>query len=141
MPVEYPTLSVLVGELGVLPRAVRSELRRSFRAAGETALTKARSNAGWSSRIPQAISLRTSTRGPRTGVALRVDPRVPHARPYEGLRRGGGRTFRHPVFGGAEWVTQATRPYLRPAVDSVSEVVMSAARDAVQSAARSAGFR
>lgn len=140
MPVEYPTLSVLVGELGVLPRAVRSELRRSFRAAGETALTKARSNAGWSSRIPQAISLRTSTRGPRAGVALRVDARVPHARPHEGLRRGGGRSFRHPVFGEG-WVIQATRPYLRPAVDSVSEAVLAASRDAVQIAARSAGFR
>ncbi len=143
MPVDYPGLRVLVGELGVLPTEIRRELRTGFRAAGQRALETARDNASWSSRIPGAITMRVSTSGPSTGVALRVDAaRAPHARPYEGLTRGGRSTFRHPVFGTVEsWVAQATRPFLRPAVQSVRDDVVQAARDAVQSAARHAGFR
>ena len=142
MPVDYPGLRVLVGELGVLPTEIRRELRTGFRAAGQRALETARDNASWSSRIPGAITMRVSTSGPSTGVALRVDAaRAPHARPYEGLTRGERSTFRHPVFGTSARVAQATRPFLRPAVQSVRDDVVQAARDAVQSAARHAGFR
>lgn len=138
--VEFAGLRVLVGELGVMPGEVRSGLRVGFRAAGQVTLEHARGNASWSSRIPGAMGLRVSTSGRNTGVMLRVNSaRAPHARPYEGIDGRG--TFRHPVYGDRDtWVAQATRPFLRPAIEATRPAYLKAAEEAVTRAARSGGF-
>lgn len=139
MSVDFVGIRALVGSLGDMPAEVRANLRKELRVVGQSALSKARSNASWSSRIPPAISVRVSTRGDKAGVYLRVDAaRAPHARPYEGIGSRGA-TFRHPVFGDRDaWVTQATRPYLVPAVQAVRDEALRAAEQAVLNAARAA---
>jgi hypothetical protein len=138
--VHFDDVKLLVGELGQLPPKIQTGLRAGFRIAGQTTLSVARGNAGWSSRIPGATSLRASTSARSAGVMLRVNAAAaPHARPYEGM--GGRGSFRHPVYGNRNvWVTQATRPFLRPAVETTQSVYLRAAQDAVSAAAHASGF-
>lgn len=141
--VDYSGLRGLVADLGAMSPAMRAELRRGFRAAGAHALQRARANASWSSRIPGAISVRPLTGARTAGVFLRVDAnRAPHARPYEGIsQRGGTRFFRHPVFGDEDtWVSQASRPYLAPAVQASGPEADAAVESAVRAAARAGRF-
>lgn len=137
-----PSLRTLVGELGLMEPAMRSELRRGFRAAGAKALSRAKSNASWSSRIPAAITVRPMTGSRSAGVFLRVNAdRAPHARAYEGISRSSGtRYFRHPVFGRDAWVAESTRPFLTPAIDAARGDTQKAALDAIQAAARAGRF-
>lgn len=137
-----------IAELAKHLRGSSPRLRRSLavrmRAAGRVVLTDARSRASWSSRIPGAIRLRVATRGSRAGVALRVvSGSAPHARPYEGLTRGGRRgMFRHPVYGNYDaWVSQQQRPFLLPAVKAGRDRVNSEVDQAVDEIAAFAGFR
>lgn len=138
--VHFTDVRLMVGELGKLPPNIRTGLRTGFRAAGATTLATVRGNAGWSTRIPGSISLRVSTSASRAGVTLRTNAATaPHARPYEGIAAGG--SFRHPVFGNRNvWVAQATRPFLRPAVETTQLVYLRAAHDAVTAAAHASGF-
>lgn len=128
-------LRLLVTELGQMPAEIRTGLRVGFRKAGQAVLADARSNAAWSSRIPGAMSLRTSTKADSAGVFIRVDAsKAPHARPYEGFSNRGD-SFRHPVFGNREvWVAQSTRPFLYPAAVAGRAAVMAAAQSAVATA-------
>jgi hypothetical protein len=128
-------LRLLVQELGQMPAVIRTGLRVGFRKAGQGVLADARSNASWSSRIPGAMSLRTSTKANSAGVFIRVDARkAPHARPYEGVT-GRNDSFRHPVFGNREvWVAQRTRPFLFPAAIKGRAAVVAAAESAVKAA-------
>lgn len=123
-------------ELRTMSREVRREIRPRIRKAAEPMVAEARSNASWSSRIPGAIRLSNT----RRGVSIRVNQkRAPHARPYEGIR--GGATFRHPVFGNRDrWVSQATRPFLDPAVARHRGRVRSELLKLVEDAARNNGF-
>lgn len=129
------TLRLLVHELGAMPPAIRTGLRVGFRKAGMGVMADAKTNAAWSSRIPAAMSLRTSTKSANAGVFIRVDAKkAPHARPYEGFGNRGT-SFRHPVYGNREnWVTQATRPFLYPAAVKGRAAVMAAAENAVKAA-------
>lgn len=139
---DFSDLQALVADLGKLTPAMRSELRRGMLAAGKHAHQDARRRASWSSRIPGAVQIGASTGKATIGVYLRVNAaRAPHARAYEGLtdRRA---FFRHPVFGDPDtWVSQATRPFLAPAVQAARPAVIAAAKDAVKGAARAANFR
>lgn len=87
--------------------------------------------ASWSSRIPRAITTRTSFA--RGSVELRVrSGQAPHARPYEGIGTRG--SFRHPVFHDGfdgPWVTQATRPFFFPSVDAHRDKIRGAVESAV----------
>lgn len=118
-------MSEYVGSVGAgdLARALRRldedtrrELRPALRAAGAKVRDAAARNASWSSRIPGALYVSTSARPGRSAVTIGASAtKAPHARPYEGI--GGGRSFRHPVYGNREvWVAQACRPFLAPAV-------------------------
>lgn len=100
-------------------------------------VAQARANASWSSRIPGAIRVAVLKRG----VDIRVNRRrAPHARPYEAI--GGNATFRHPVHGHRDrWVSQATRPFLDPAVEQHRGKVRKALIDLVDKAARRHGYR
>lgn len=105
----------LAANLRRLPAETRRELRPALRAAGEVVRASAARNASWSSRIPSSLSVVTSAVSTRSAVAVVARRAVaPHARPLEGVT--GNATFRHPVFGRDVWVSQACRPFLRPAV-------------------------
>lgn len=97
-----------------IPAQLRPEIRRRTAAVGAKALRAAQQNASWSSRIPAALSLRTSFGGRNPGVEIVASQKkAPHARVYEGIVQS---TFRHPVFGDRDWwVAQRARPYLLPA--------------------------
>jgi hypothetical protein len=133
----------LVGELGAMSPAMRAALRAGFRLAGNLAARRAQANASWSRRIPGAIRVRPLTGARSAGVFLRVDSsRAPHARAYEGLGRRANRFFRHPVFGNREaWVSEATRPFMVPAVRDTRDDANAAAVAAVNMAARVGRFR
>ena len=134
-------LRTLVADLGKMDPALRADLRKRFRAIGQVVLDDARRRASWSSRIPAATSLRTSTMASSAGIMLRVNAaRAPHARPYEGIDSRGG-SFRHPVFGNRDvWVAQQHRPFLFPAAQAHRAEVTEAAIEAVKTAARAARF-
>lgn len=100
-----------------IPTNLRKEIRPALREAAENVKRGAQGNSHWSSRIPAAMRIRVSFAQNRPGVFIVVDKgKAPHARPYEGIIVG---SFRHPVFGDRDvWVTQQTRPYLVPALES-----------------------
>lgn len=118
------SLHVLARDLNDLPAAVRRRVAPRLREAGQHTLRAAAHNAAWSTRIPGAMTLRTTTRGRNPGVMIVVDTgAAPHARVYEGIV---SKTFRHPLFGirGAEWYSQAARPYLVPAARETGGTVV-----------------
>jgi hypothetical protein len=122
--------------------AIRKQLPKRLRRAGEIVQTQARSNASWSGRIPGAIGLRIVTRGAQSGVLLRINAaRAPHARAYEGMQKGSPKGFfRRQVYGRA-WVRQRTRPYLVPALHAKREAVREELALVVDDVAALAGFR
>lgn len=123
-------------DLKLLAPVTRRQLVKEFKALLGPLQAEARRNASWSTRIPKAIGKTVSAR--RIGLVARV-ANAPHARPFEGI---SGPTFRHPVFGNRQvWVTQAARPFLKPAVESKRDEFMEAAGDAVEGAARATGWR
>ena len=135
-------LRTLVADLGKMDPALRADIRKRFRAIGKSVLDDARQRASWSSRIPGATTLRTSTSASTAGITLRVSSaKAPHARPYEGIGGSRGGTFRHPVFGNRDvWVAQQQRPFWVPAAQAHRTEVTEAAVEAVKTAARAARF-
>ncbi|MDH2429318.1 HK97 gp10 family phage protein [Sphaerisporangium sp. TRM90804] len=134
-------LRSLIRSLGKLPDDMRKELRPVLRKAGQEALTQARANASWSTRIPKATKLSVSFAKRRPGIALTVNAaRAPHARALENLGAPG--FFRHPLFGNRRrWVRQKTRPFLWPAARAQLSQVDSDIAAAVDVAARKHGFK
>ena len=140
-PLGSAQMSDLARDLHRMGRAGRRRLRQRMGDLAQPVLTDARSRAGWSTRIPGALSVRPVTRGDAVGVALRAaaGENAPHARVYEGI--GGGSYFRHPVFGRpGGWVAQSTRPYALPAVRANEGRAAQACADAFEDAAREVGF-
>lgn len=139
MPLDPPLQRVLA-DLRTFSGEARKEIRPTLKRAADAVVQTARRNAGWSSRIPRAIATRVRFGARSTGVHVVARAKAaPHARPYEGLGQPG--TFRHPTWGGDPWVTQARRPFLWPAVQAEGEQTRAALADAVDQAARKAGFR
>lgn len=135
----------LARDLHKMEASGRRHLAARFATIGQPLLATARRNAGWSSRIPAAISVKgiANQNTARIGLQLRVSARdAPHARPYEGIsQQGTDRYWRHPVFGHDVWVSQQARPYAMPAVLERSDDARRAVLDAYEDAARDAGFR
>lgn len=113
------------------PAAARG-LKGGVRAAGEIVAADARSRAGWSSRIPGSVTVRSSV---RAAVVEAGGDTAPHAAPYENEGRPG--TFRHPVNAWARrdraewvWADNPARPFLHPALmaraDEVADVIAAA---------------
>lgn len=125
----------LARDWGAVPVELRARLRPALLQAGQLIASKARATAaGFSERIPGAISVSTrfSSRG---GVMVRVNStKAPHARALEGTTRNN--TFRHPVFDRDVWVDQPTQPFLFPAVrarrDQAKSVIALAVRQATR---------
>src|SRR3982751_4369573 len=71
----------------------RRRLQERFRSLGQPVLARARANAGWSTRIPAAMSVKgvANQSSVRLGIELRVSAAAaPHARAYEGITAGAG---------------------------------------------------
>lgn len=141
-------LDVLIADLGKIPPELRRVLRPAMKKAASPILEDAKRRASWSTRIPGAISIKTSFAGTayRSGVRLVVDSKkAPHARPYEsGSARN--RELRHPVFADPEkdrtewtWVEEKTRPFFFPAVRDGLPEARRQAELAVLHAARTVG--
>jgi hypothetical protein len=135
----------LARDLHLLGTAGRRRLKARLQAVGQPVLAQARRNAGWSTRIPSAISVRgiADESRVRFGLALHISAATaPHARAYEGIsQQGSTGYFRHPVYGNTDvWVTQTSRPYAWPAVQANAETTRQACLAAYEEAARDAGF-
>jgi hypothetical protein len=122
-------------QLRDVPTDLRPELRRNIIDAANVIAAAARSNASWSSRIPDAISARVRF---GTGSAVQIvvsAAKAPHARAFEGIgaraRDYRGGTFRHPVFGRDIWVEQQQRPFLVPAVQQHEDAAVRGVQSAI----------
>ncbi len=136
-------LSALAQDLYRMGPEIRKQLKQNLLQIGAPLLADARRRAGFSSRIPAAITVKpvASDTAGTVGLVLRVSvgEGTPHARPYEGGGNGG--TFKHPLFGDREvWVTQASRPYAWPSVMAHRDDAERAAARAVEMAAVAAKF-
>lgn len=122
-------------------KQIIAALRKNLRAAADPVKRQVQANAGWSSRIPAAVAVGTAFSKNRTGVFIRVNRnKAPHARPLENFGAAG--TFRHPVFGNTDvWVAQQARPFFFNETEQHIDDVERAAGDAVDEAAKAAGFR
>jgi hypothetical protein len=130
---------VVAEDMRNLPEALRKKVRPKIRQAVEIVAADARTRAGWSSRIPATVRIRTSFRTDREQVSVDAGGKnAPHARPYEGLGRN---PFRHPVYGNREvWVPQAARPFLMPAARAHRATVDGLLQAAFAEAAQGIGF-
>ena len=131
----------LIKDMGRVPDDLRKRLRPKLRTAGRVVADDAKLRASWSTRIPRAVSVRTSFTKTRPGVSVVVNKnKAPHARPFEHVGRPG--TFRHPVFGNREvWVPQRARPFLAPALAAKGDTAGRLITEAVDETTRDAGFR
>lgn len=122
-------------QLRDVPKDMRRGLRKSIVEASDVLVSRAKSNASWSSRIPDAIKAKAGF-GTRAGVEVIVDSDIaPHARAYEGMaNQTMSGYFRHPVFGGDAWVEESTRPFLRPAIRDTEPLAVERIQAAINAA-------
>jgi hypothetical protein len=135
-------LKSLARDLKKVGPEVTKDLRVKMRALGLVVAKEAKERAGFSTRIPKSIVVRTS------GFNVKVaagGPKAPGAAPLENKGKSG--SFRHPVFGNGRrgtsstpWVDQPARPFLGPAMDAKAEEVEKGVLDAVDDALRDIGF-
>lgn len=129
----------LARRLRQVPDELRGTLRPHLRAAGEAIKTDAAAGAGWSTRIPGSLYVQVAFIGRFPGVYVGARAsQAPHARPYEGIT--GEASFRHPLNypNQRQWVSQATRPFLRPALLANQGTAVREVKQAVDDAIRQA---
>lgn len=140
---EPAELRKIVADLKALEdgKVLVAGLRRNLRKAAEPVRAQVRSNASWSTRIPSAVVIGTSFTARRTGVFIAVNSKkAPEARPLE--NKGRNSMFRHPLFGNRNrWVYQPARPFFFQSTGRFVPAVEMAVAEAVDEAARAAGFR
>jgi hypothetical protein len=138
MSVDRSQLQNLIRDLHEVPPAIRREFRPIVKKAAAPTLTRMKSNASWSTRIPGAITMRAANT--TAGVQFRTDAgRAPHARPIE--HDGEPGTFRHPVYGNREvWRPQAARPFFYRAVEATADQVRDGIADGLMQIAAQHGF-
>lgn len=147
--VDAEDLRALVADLKQLEGGKRqvTALRRNLQAAAGPAAQQVRSNASWSSRIPGAVGTQVRFTAKRVGVTIFVSrKKAPHARAIENDGKSG--VFLHPVFGrtrrgGSRYVTaeQSARPFFFNQLAGHMPAVEAACGEAIDEAARAAGFR
>lgn len=140
--VEAEDLRQLVADLKELAdgKAQVKALRKALTAAAVPVQQQVRANASWSSRIPAAVGSRARFTAKKVGVSVYVNRRkAPHARPIENDGQAG--TFLHPLFGRPRQVPQRARPFFFDETASHMPQVEQAVAEAMEEAARSAGFR
>jgi hypothetical protein len=129
--------SQLLRGLKKLAPEVDKNLRKELRGLAAGVASDAKANASWSDRIPPAIGVSVTNKGVGVRVARK---RAPHGSLFERGSRGNRGAIRHPVFGSDTWVSQPTRPFLQPAVDSRRDDLLRDAEAALRKAVRQAGL-
>lgn len=121
MSVDRGQLQALIRDLHQVPPAIRKEFRPLMKKAAAPTLARMKANASWSTRIPDAITMRAANT--TAGVRFRVNAgRAPHARPYE--NQGDPGTFRAPLWGDREhWYPHQARPFFYRAVEATADRV------------------
>lgn len=120
-------------------KAQVAALRRNLKAAAEPAADQVRQNASWSTRIPAAVGVRVAFTARNVGVTVFVNrKKAPGARPIENDSAFG--SFTHPVFGHGS-TSQAAKPFFFDQIEQHLPAVERAASEAIEEAARTAGFR
>lgn len=116
---------------------MRKRLRLGLKAAAEPIAADMRSRTSWSTKIPGSIRVGVTQKG----VYIRAGgPKAPNAAPFEGGPNNQA-TFRHPVFGHRDrWVTQDTRPFALPALQSGQAEMVERVGDEIEQAFRDVGF-
>lgn len=145
MVTEHPSVEItqLARDLRALGGTTSRNLNKEFKTGVTEVANAAKANASWSSRIPGAIKVQTARSLAHPGADIVVSG-LPHPRLYEGFTKGGRGKFRHKVFDKppkrAVWVSQSTRPYIRPAVAENAEGLKKYVDAAVIAAARAQGW-
>lgn len=123
------------------PAEVRKKIRPALVRGGRPALSEAKRNASWSSRIPQATRLSVGFSKRTPGAALVVShAKAPHAHAYENKGKPG--TFRSPLFGNREiWITHQARPFLYRAAETWQQEFDSDVGKVVDQVSRDMGFK
>lgn len=119
MSIVVSGVAELVTAFGAAGPEVKAALRPGITEATHLIATEARSNASFSSYIPDAISESVSFSASGGGGIVKVAERgYPHAGEVRVLEGNGisPTAFRHRVYGSDNWVIQMTRPFLGPAV-------------------------
>lgn len=127
---------------GKFPQDLRKELRPLLRKRGQAALTRAKTNASWSRRIPASLRLSVTFSKRSAGMTLQSNRnRAPHGRAYAGL--GRDKTFRAPTGNPPEpWVQHRTRPWFFDAADKeLTRDIDRGIGEVVDQVARAHGFR
>lgn len=136
-------IAKLARDLKAMGGAVARNLNKEYKAAAAPVARAAASNASWSTQIPPSIKVRASRSRAFPGADI-VSSGTNIARLYEGLTKGGRSRFRHPVYQRpgrkTAWVSQRTRPFIRPAVRAGLGGFKKASDAAVIEAARENGF-
>lgn len=142
--------------------SVRKQIRTGITRAGADLISAVRAEASWSSRIPGAVSLKTSFGARSAGVTVVVNAkRAPHARPLEfgnknvpqvshlslRHRAPAGRALRHPVFPDPTktrdewiWVDQEIHPFFFAGVAAATPLVEARMRKVLDDVAADLGF-
>jgi hypothetical protein len=134
-------LRKFVRQFPKFPAEIRREIRPMLRKIGQPALTAARQNASYSTRIPKATKL--SVLLSKKGAGLRLTTSIAAADDSRALEhRGQPGMFRHPVNPSKTvWVNQKARPFLWPAVEPITKSVDNEIGTIVDQVARAHGFR
>ena len=135
-------MSGIAGELKSCSKkyasALRKEIRAAVQEAGADILAKAKAEASWSSRIPDATYIRPNFTSRSAGVRLVVNRRkAPHARPLEFGNKDGDPDILTNGTGGK----MATHPFFFKSVDALDAQTKQKFLDAIDKACRDAGFR
>lgn len=135
-------LRKFIREFEKFPIEIRREMRPMLRDAGAEALTRARTNFRWSSRIPRAIKV-SVTFSPKTAAVRMTGNRklAPHLRAYENLGKEG--YFRAPTGTPPEpWARHRARPgFFRAADVALAKDMDRKIGNIVDQVARKHGFR
>jgi hypothetical protein len=141
--VDEGELRKLVADLKALEGGKKqvTALRKNLKAAAEPMKRQVQANASWSSRIPGAVGVQVRFTAKRVGVSVFVSrKKAPHARPIENSGKSG--EFEHPLFGDRSHpVLQPAKPFFFAEMARHMPEVEKACADAIDEAARSAGFR
>jgi hypothetical protein len=113
-------------------KAALKDMRKELRDLSKEITSKAKSNAGWSRKIPPAIVPSVT----QSGGAIRVRASVPIA-----VLNERGKPWRHPLFGNRNsfW-PQPARRFVKPVVDASLPEIQRRTDHAIAQAAKRSGL-
>ncbi len=135
--VDPAAMGILARDLRALPVRMQARVRRALAEAGVDLAGRIRSNASWSSRIPNAVSVSSIViAGKDIRTTVTVDgAKAPEAAPLENQGRPG--RFRRPVYGYRDRIVeQDAHPFIAPAVLASTEPTAKKVLDAIDQAAK-----